>query len=74
MPAAFMKDLCALIYVPFDTQRLANTYVQSIRNVQALGSVWTPVQPQPQQQPGFRKIGFDGAPPTQPGEISGPIC
>lgn len=74
-PCAFIKDLCALVAVPFDTQRLINTYLQTIRNAQNLGAVWTPVKPtQPQQPSGFRKIGFEGAPPNQPHQISGPVC
>lgn len=73
-PCAFIKDLCALVAVPFDTQRLINTYIQTIRNAQSIGSVWTPPKPAPQQQTGLRKIGFEGAPPQQPGDISGPVC
>lgn len=75
-PCAFIKDAVALLAVPFDTQRLVNTYIQTIRNAQALGNIWDPVQQTPiqQVQPGFRKIGFEGAPPHQPDQISGPVC
>ena len=76
MPCALLKDAVQLIYVPFDTQRLINTYIQTIRNAQQLGNIWEPIPAPPTQpqQPGVRKIGFEGKPPTQPGQLSGPIC
>lgn len=74
-PCALFKDAIQLLYVPFDTQRLVNTYIQTIRNSQQLRSIWKPAPPQqPQQQTGLRKIGFEGAPPIQPSKLSGPIC
>lgn len=76
-PCALIKDAVQLLYIPFDTQRLVNTYIQSIRNAQALGPVWTPVPPQtpePPKQTGHRVIGFTGRPPEQPGDINGPVC
>ena len=73
-PCALFKDAVQLFYVPFDTQRLVNTYIQTIRNAQQLGDIWGPVPTQQPQQTGFRKIGFEGKPPEQPHEICGPVC
>lgn len=60
MPCAFIKDLAELIYVPFDSQRCVNTYIQTLRNLQTLVSVWTPIPPEPkkEEQQGFRVMGF----------------
>lgn len=64
-PLAFLKDAAGLIAVPFDTQRCINTYVQMIRNAQALMHLNEPPKPaQPQQQQGFRQIGYIPHPPN----------
>lgn len=66
-PCAFIKDALQLLFVPFDTQRLVNTYIQTIHNARAIGSVWDPTSDQPEQpQPEFRKIGFEGIPDPEP--------
>lgn len=62
-PLALLKDVAGLLMVPFDTQRCINTYVQTIRNAQALmGLSEPPTQTQSPQQ-GFRQIGFIPSPP-----------
>ena len=49
-PLALLKDAASLLMVPFDTQRCINTYVQMIRNAQALTGIGdTPTPQQPQQ-------------------------
>lgn len=70
---ALLSDICGLLCTPFDTQRLINTYIQTIRNGQQLGAIWDPIPKQPQPQ-NIRKIGFEGKPPEQPAEILGPVC
>ena len=49
-PLALLKDVAQLVAVPFDTQRCINTYVQMIRNAQALTGIGEPPAPQQPQQ------------------------
>ena len=69
-PLAMLKDAAGLVAVPFDTQRCVNTYIQMIRNAQALMHPNEPLnQEQPQQQQGFRQIGYI---PQPPGTLENP--
>lgn len=69
-PLAFLKDAAGLIAVPFDTQRCINTYIQTIRNAQALMHLnESPKPTQSQQQQGFRQIGYI---PQPPGTLKNP--
>jgi hypothetical protein len=59
VPCALFKDLIQLFYVPCDMQRMVNTFIATVRNLQALSEVWVPTKTE-QTQPPARKqvIGF----------------
>ena len=68
-PLAMLKDAAGLVAVPFDTQRCINTYIQMIRNAQALMHLNEPPKSTQPQQQGFRRIGYI---PQPPGTLKNP--
>lgn len=63
VPAAIIKDIISILYVPFSTQRLMNSFNGLVYNSKVAATVWgsgpeqqTQQQPEPKKPVGFRIV------------------